>query len=102
MTHYHESKLVKMIGSTDGHNKLFETPTRYVAGTIRVFINGNACESPDDRWGWAEESDVTIRFKVAPKVGDQVQAFYQDKDIAGQLTIDDVVGSPFDPNGVYP
>jgi len=98
----HESVIKALTGAVDGVNKVFETPTRFVAGTLRVVWNGQVYEPDDDKWGWTETSDVLIELKQAPRTGDVIQAFYQDKDTAGQLGIDDVRGSPFHPTGLYP
>lgn len=102
MTDFHESKIVKMIGPINGSNRLFEAPTKFVANTLVLFWNGNTYEPADDRHGWAETSDITIQTNVAPITGDDLQAYYQDKSIAGQLELEDVKGSPFDPNGILP
>lgn len=102
MTDFHQSKIVGLIGPCDGSNRDFETPTKYVAGTIRVTWNGQVVSKDDGKKGWAETSDSMIKTAIAPRTGDELQAFYQDKDITGQLEIEDVRGSPFDPNGVLP
>jgi hypothetical protein len=102
VTQYHESKIVALIGPCNGVNTTFETPTRFVAGTLRVFMNGQACESADGRKGWAEITDNVLQMVLPPVPGDVLQAFYADKDISGQLGLEDVRGTPFDPNGVLP
>lgn len=98
----HESKIVALVGLVDNSNKLFTTPTRYLAGTLRLVWNGQVYEPDDDRHGWVEINDQTIETTKAPRPNDVLQAFYQEKDAAGQLGIDNVVGTPFDPNGVLP
>ena len=102
MTDYHESKIVDLIGSVDGVNVSFKTPTKFVSGTLRVIFNGVVYPPDDDRKRWIELSDDTITFDTAPRPGDILQAFYQDKDVSGQIGLDNVKGSPFDPNGVLP
>jgi hypothetical protein len=102
MTEYHESKMLALVGEADGINRIFETPSKFVVGTLRVFVNGQACEATDDRKGWHEQSDNVVVMTRAPRSGDVLQAFYQDKDISGQLGLSDVVGSPYDPRGIMP
>lgn len=102
MASVHESKIVGLIGLVDNSNKLFTTPTRYLAGSLRLVWNGQVYEPTDTRHGWAEINDITVETTKAPRPNDVIQAFYQEKDAAGQLGLDDVVGTPFDPNGILP
>jgi hypothetical protein len=100
MTSYN-SKVVALAGTVDGANKTFTTPNRYVAGTLRLVLNGQVYEADDDRKGWVEINDTTIELDQAPRVGGVLQAFYQNMD-SGSFGLDQVVGSPFDPTGVLP
>jgi len=97
----YNSKLVPLIGTVDSANKGFSTPTRFVAGSIKAMINGQVYEPSDDNYGWAETSDQSIEFTNPPWVGDVLQAFYLDLDSEG-ISLQNVVGTPFDPSGVLP
>lgn len=93
--------LVPLIGTVDSVNKGFSTPSRYVAGTIKVMVNGQTYEPSDDNYGWTELTDISIEFTNPPWVGDILQAFYNDLDSEG-ISLQNVVGTPFDPSGVLP
>lgn len=80
---------------------VFNTPSKFVAGTVRVVQNGQVYEPDDTRKGWAEITDQTVQMVEAPRAGDILQAFYMDAD-SEHIGLDNVVGSPFDPNGVIP
>lgn len=97
---YKESRLVQLTGSVDGHNRTYQTPTQYEPGSIKVMINGQVQDVADERLGWEEVAPNAIEMFVAPKVGDFIQAFYRDQ--AGIIGLDDVQGSPFDPEGRWP
>ena len=102
MGQFYESKVVALIGFCNGVNKSFTAPGRFRAGTFRLVWNGQVYEPADERFGWAETSDQTIETLRAPRAGDLLQGFYQEKDPVSALGLDDVRGSPFDPNGVIP
>lgn len=97
----YDSKIAALSGLTNGVNKTFTTPTRYVAGTLRLVMNGQVYEPDDDRKGWTEIDDTTIELEQAPLDGDILQAYYQDLD-SGTFGLDQVVGSPFHPTNDYP
>ena len=80
----------------DGVTTIFETPTRYQAGTLHVVWNGQVYEASDTKWGWAELNDLAIQLVTAPRTGDVLQAFYTDLDLteAENLT---AIGRPFSP-----
>jgi len=101
MVDYYNSIIEDLIGVIDGVNRIFQTASKYVSGTIKIVWNGQVYENTDDRAGWTEIDDGTIEFIEAPLVGDILQAFYQDKD-SQHLGLDSVTGSPFDPNGILP
>ncbi len=97
----YNSKLVPLIGTVDSANKGFSKPTRFVVGSIKIMVNGQVYEPGDDNYGWSETSDQSIEFTNPPWVNDILQAFYQDLDSEG-VSLQNVVGSPFDPTGVLP
>jgi hypothetical protein len=99
---FHESQIRELTPDPDGVNKVFETPTKFVAGSFRLIWNGQVYDPTDSYFGWTETSDALVTLITAPRAGDTLQAFYQDKDAAGQIGLDDVRGSPFDPTGVLP
>ena len=101
MASYYNSVVRELNGTIDGANKIFFAPTTFVAGTFRLVMNGQVYESNDDRKGWVELSDQSVELIEAPRIGDVLQAFYQDKD-SEHLGLDSVKGSPFDPAGVLP
>ena len=99
----YNSKIATLTGVVDGVNQQFSTPSRFVAGSLRVIWNGQVYEPGDGRWGWTELTDQSIEFTTrAPRVGDVIEAHYLEKDTAGQIGVEHVVGSPFDPNGILP
>ncbi len=101
MANYYNSVLRELSGAVNGLNKTFLTPSKYVETTIRVIVNGQVYEYDDEQYGWIEIDDETIEMFEAPVATDVMQAFYQDLD-SEHLGLDNVKGSPFDPNGVLP
>jgi hypothetical protein len=99
---HYNSKIVALSGLVNGVNKQYSTPDRFVAGTLRVVWNGQVYEPDDTKWGWSETSDQSIELINAPRTGDVMQAFYQDKTAAGQIGVEGVKGSPFHPTGLLP
>lgn len=97
----YNSIVVVLSGACDGSNRTFETPSKYVSGTLRLIMNGQVYEQNDDRKKWTEIDDRTIRLEIAPRTGDVLQAFYQDKN-SQHWGLDVIQGSPFDPRGIYP
>ena len=65
---------VPAIGTIDGVNATFTTPSTFVAGTVVPFINGKA------EFGRkaSETPPVTFDLTVAPRVGDEVAVYYQE------------------------
>lgn len=100
MTEYRESRLVLLVGTPDGAMVDFVTPTEFLPGTVRIFWNGQATEADDTRKGWTEISPNKIRFSQPPKVGDVLQAYYLE--LSPVPGVGNVVGSPYDPRGIYP
>jgi hypothetical protein len=101
MTDFYNSVLVYIDGTIDNVNKTFDTPTRYLTGTIKFIINGQIYESDDENYGWTEINNKSVEFFNSPLEGDVIQAFYQELD-SKHLGLQDVKGSPFDPNGLLP
>jgi len=98
---YYNSIMADLLGTINGVNKVFITPTAYVSESIRVILNGQVYEETDGRKGWTELTETTIELTEAPRSGDVLQAFYQDK-YSDHLGLQAVVGTPFDPNGILP
>lgn len=65
----------RLEGVTNGFNKLFETPTPYLAGSVMVFLNGILLEKNLDD-GWSEGGNRKISMKVAPLADDVLEAYY--------------------------
>lgn len=98
---YFDSKLKLLSGIINDVNKIFTTPSNFVSGSIKVFLNGQSYEPDDENYGWSEVDEQTIEMDNAPLTNDVLQAFYQDQDSAHEGW-DGVKGSPFDPHGVIP
>lgn len=82
-------KIVTLIGTIDGVNRTFTTPSPFTAGTIRLIINGLIYSASDDYFGWSEVNDEQIDMFNAPPTGYILQAFYQEAEPQG---------SPFHPS----
>lgn len=95
-------RIVALAGLVNGSNRSFTAPNKFEAGTLRVVWNGQVYESGDTRKGWTETTDQVIETTVAPRVGDVLQAFYQQKSTGEQIGVEGVVGSPFHPLGLLP
>jgi hypothetical protein len=80
----------------DGATTVFETPTPYKAGTLRLIINGVSYEDHDDIYGWTELNPLAIQINEAPLTGALIQAFYTDIDASEAETLF-AVGSPYAP-----
>jgi len=97
---YYQGKIVDLIGVPDGVEREFVTPSAFAPDTIKVFWNGVEYRADDDLKGWVEVSTSRIRFNVAPLANDILQAYYHETNPVPGL--DNVVGTPFDPDGVLP
>ncbi len=65
------------IGPVDGYNTVFSSSFKFLAGTIRVYLNGLEQVSPTD---YTEVDDQTIEFANPPIGGedsDKVLLIYQ-------------------------
>jgi hypothetical protein len=65
----------RLVGATNGFNKVFETPTSYRPGSVRVYRNGLLLE-PSLVDGFTEGGGNKVVMKEAPKETDIMQAFY--------------------------
>jgi hypothetical protein len=62
------SRLEQAIGTIDGVNRDFRTPTYYRAGSLVVFLNGQQLKRQlDNGWDEVDQSLGTFRMKVAPR-----------------------------------
>ena len=65
----------KLSGTANGFNTIFETSRGYIAGSVRVFINGIVGEgSLTD--GWKELGGKRIAMNEPPRPTDILQAYY--------------------------
>jgi hypothetical protein len=99
MSSWYESVIVPLIGTPNGVLKQFATPSAYLSGSIRVFLNGQLVDPTDNLWGWTEISDSVIEFTNAPETGDVLETFYQE--LSPVPGINNFVASPFHPTGDY-
>jgi len=59
------------IGTVDGANKTFYTPTPYQAGTLALLLNGQLkVRDNDDGWFETDPSSGRVDLKEAPLPGD--------------------------------
>lgn len=69
--------LAEAIGTVDGVNLDFTTPSAYYSGTVFMYLNG-VLVRPANNDGIIELGGNSIRHKEAPKVGDTVHYYYQE------------------------
>lgn len=81
-------KIVDLVGTIDGVNKDFTTPSPFIAGTIKVKVNGVTYAASDDYFGFTEVGNQQINMVTAPKSWYTMQAFYSEAEMQG---------SPFHP-----
>jgi len=87
-----QPRLVPAIGTMDGVNKEFKTPSTYLPGTTRVFHNGVLLDPTGDDHdfdgdGWTEESDhLTFTMNFAPRDGDTMFIYYEDETGGGAMS----------------
>lgn len=62
-------------GVCNGVNTVFVTPSPYLAGSVRVWLNGELLRA-DLENGWVELGESRIAMKVPPVAGDALQAYY--------------------------
>lgn len=67
--------LEEAIGAVDGLNVDFQTSTAYLAGSLRVYKNGQLIRSSDDD-GPTELGGTSFRLGEAPLVEDRIDAWY--------------------------
>ena len=83
-----QPRLVATVGAINGVNRDYAVPSPYISGTVRVFHNGVLLD-PDgdhpgpDGDGWVEinaPTNLVIRLNFAPRDGDTVFIYYEDRD----------------------
>lgn len=93
-----ESKIVDLSPAVgDGVTTVFTTPTAFAPGSLRTIVNGTEYGPGDDDFGFTEIDSTTIQLNVAPRPGDDVDAFYIEL-LGGAPTVIEGVGSPFSPS----
>jgi hypothetical protein len=65
------------VGTIDGVNTDFETPSVYYPGTLYHYMNGQLLDPSHDD-GLVETGGNTFRLKVAPRTGDVVHVWYHE------------------------
>lgn len=65
------------IGGIDGSNTDFQTPTNFVAGSLRHVLNGQV-KDPAGTDGLIEGTSPNFELKEAPLPGDRVDVIYDD------------------------
>jgi len=73
-----EPILAEAIGTIDGVNVDFNTPSAYWPGTLFAYINGTLVREIDDD-GPIEMGGTDVRMKLAPEVGDTLHFYYQEE-----------------------
>ena len=63
-------------GPVDGANKQYTVSAMYLPGTLQVWINGQMKRRDFDD-GWVELGSNKFEMKIAPEVGDVVQAWFR-------------------------
>lgn len=58
----------------DGVTTVFTTPAAYVAGSLRVILNGQVLTKVND---YTETSNTTFTFVAAPLTGDVIRVDYR-------------------------
>lgn len=88
-----DSGVETVTGLVNGSNKLYTTQTNYVAGLLRVFVNGVLQEPTTD---YTETTDNSFTMVVAPSGSDVVLASYptevlnvQGEDVVYEDEVDD-------------
>ena len=64
---------VLAIGTRDGANRDFQTPTQYFSGTVVPFINGIAAHNQ----ATVELGGKDFRLEFPPKATDEVAVYYR-------------------------
>jgi len=82
----------KLIGTVDGVNTTFTTPTSFITGSFRPIWGGIVYEQNDPRFGCVENSNTSITLNSSPDPGEEMQGFYIEEE---------AIGSPFHPSGTY-
>jgi hypothetical protein len=59
----------------DGSNRVFDTPSQYVPGSLRVFVDG-FLQRRDFDDGWIELGGTKFELKEAPETDSVVSAYF--------------------------
>jgi hypothetical protein len=71
-----EPVLAEAIGTIDGVNKDFNTPSAYWVGTLFAYLNGVLIRKADEN-GPVEIGGTDVLIKIAPKTDDTLHFYYQ-------------------------
>ena len=77
-----EPILAEAIGTIDGVNDEFQTPSPYFAGTLFAYLNGQLLAQDDDD-GPIELGTNQVRMRIAPRDGDVLHFYYDTKPPVG-------------------
>jgi hypothetical protein len=69
--------LTPTVQSCDGVRLIFNSPTGYFPGSIRVWLNGLKLPEDASPPCWVELGAGKVRMEEAPKVGDTLEFGYQ-------------------------
>lgn len=83
----------KLVGTIDGVNTTFSTPSYFVDGTFRYVLNGITYHSDHPAFGFVATAPDQVTLNAAPLAGDEVSGHWS------QPSAD---GSPFHPTGELP
>ena len=67
--------ITSALGAVNGSNQNFSTPSPYMPGSLRIFLNGDLLQQDLDN-GWVELTPTTFKLTEAPLPGDYVQVYY--------------------------
>lgn len=71
------NKTAAAIGTINGTNADFSTPTAYVPGSLQVFYNGQWKQAADDD-GFTETGATTFTMKEVPFTEDNLLVAYEE------------------------
>ena len=71
------TKVTDPVGTVNGSNRDFSTPSQYASGTLFVLVNGIWVAQGADN-GWTEIGPDTFRMNVAPPLGYVLQVAYKE------------------------
>lgn len=74
-----ETHMEEATGAVDGGNRDFSVSTAFEPGTLRALRNGRLLSRDfEDGYEEVDPGAGTFRLRVAPKVGDNVFAFWKE------------------------